>query len=187
MKRTIQIAVITVLCALAGLAISSCKKKGPKTASAEIAVDASDLRKQVEKTIKNKIRRGHVLMLVDDIDRTREEVMLLFLNLQKKVHKDPSMVREDYDAVLQEFAVARVNSLRKIASARITMRTYVTEAEWRELFSKKKTTGDSDKGAEQTDHKAPESEDAPEQPKGDAAETKTPDGESEEAGNEVSP
>jgi hypothetical protein len=166
-------AVVAVLCAMIGSAMSSCKKKGPKTASAEIAVDVSDLRKQVEKTIKNKIRRDYVLMLVDDIDITREEVMLLFLNLQQKVHKDPSMVREDYDAVLQEFAVARVNSLRKIASARITMRTYVTDAEWRELFPKKKATEDGDKVAEQ--------------PPGGASETNAPDRVSEEVGSEVSP
>ncbi len=186
MKRVTRLVLILLLCGFAGLAISSCKKKGPKIVSAEIATDTIDVRTLAEKTIKNKIRRNNVLMLLDDIDRAREEAALVFLDLQRKVQNNPAISREDYDAVLQELALSRANVLRKIASARMTMRTYVTKAEWQTLFTKEKKKKEDPTGLDRYRAKRKAKTAANGNPD-EAAETTTPNKNPGPAESEVSP
>jgi hypothetical protein len=169
------VALILALCGLAGSALSSCKKKGPKTASAELAANTTALQKQVKKVIKGKTRRENVLLLLDDADRIREKLTLAFLDLQHKVRKDPQISRGDFEAVLVEFAVIRKDAIKASANTRLEMRNYINEKEWKKLFPKpKKKKGDENTPESGDTETAPEgADDAPESPGESASEAET--------------
>jgi hypothetical protein len=153
MKRAVSMALVIVCC---GLAISACKKKGPKTATAQMAADTTALRKQVKKVVKNKVRREKVMLLVGDIDRTRGQLTLAFFDMQKKIRKDPHIPRADLEALIAEFVVVRVDAMKALANARFEMRQHITEKEWKKLFPPPKKKMDKDKAAEETSEEAAE-------------------------------
>jgi hypothetical protein len=154
MKRVTYMVFVLALC---GLAISSCKKKGKETksASAEIAADTSELRKQVKKKIKDKIRRDNVLILVDDVDRIRGKLTLAFLDMQHKMQKNPTMSREEIEAIFKDFEGLRMDALREMATARLAMREHVNEEEWKKIFPEKKKKEDADEAPGETGEEEP--------------------------------
>jgi hypothetical protein len=173
MKRMTKIVLVLVLCGFAGSAISSCKKKGPKTAGAEMAANTQTLRKHVKKVIKDKLRRENVLILVDDVDRHRAQMTLAWLNMQQKMQKNPNLSREEVQAEVKKFEEARMAALQNMAKARMAMREYVTAEEWKKLFPEPKKKKKDDKKAGDSEDKETASEDAddaPEQPAESTAE-----------------
>jgi hypothetical protein len=171
MKRMTRIVLVLVLCGFAGSAISSCKKKGPKTAGAEMAAHTQTLRKHVKKVIKDKLRRENVFILVDDVDRYRAQMTLAWLNMQRNMHKNPNMSREEVQAEVKKFEEARVESLQNMAKARLAMREHVTAEEWKKLFPEPKKKKKDDEKSEKTEDGAePESGDDPQQPEESAPE-----------------
>jgi hypothetical protein len=172
MKRLTKIVLILVLCGFAGSAISSCKKKGPKTAGAEMAAHTQTLRKHVKKVIKDKLRRENVLILVDDVDRYRAQMTLAWLNMQQKMQKNINLSREEVQAEVDIFEEARVAALQNMAKARLAMREYVTAEEWKKLFPEPKKKKDDEKAGDSEDKEtaSEDADDAPEQPAESAAE-----------------
>jgi hypothetical protein len=152
MKRSSGTIAIVLLCGLAGSAISSCKKKAPETASAKFAVNTVTLRERAHAIIKNKVRRQNVLILLNDTDRVREEMILSFLKTQHRIQKDPDMPRAEYEELIRTFDNARSKALRKIASARMTLRTHLSKSEWQILFSHQQANEDP---GEEDIHEAP--------------------------------
>ncbi|MCP4197944.1 MAG: hypothetical protein GY762_12415 [Proteobacteria bacterium] len=171
MKRISKIVLVLMLCGFAGSAISSCKKKGPKTAGAEMAAHTQALRKQVKKVIKDKLRRENVMILVDDVDRYRAQLTLAWLNMSHNMQKNPNLSREEVQVEVDKFEEARVESLQNMAKARLAMREYVTAEEWKKLFPEPKKKKKDDEKSEKTEDSAePESGDDPQQPEESAPE-----------------
>lgn len=186
MKQFTHAVLILALCGLAGLALSSCKKKGPKTATARIATNIADVRARVHATIESDIRKKNVLMLLNEIDSTREQLVLRFIEAQQKVHKNPEMPREEYEALMREFATIRSNAAKKIAAARITLRTYVTKQEWQILFAQQKKKKEDPTGLDRYKKKK-KAKTAADGTPDEAAETTTPGSTPEPTESEVSP
>ncbi len=167
--------VILMLCGMAGSAISSCKKKEQKTATAEMAADTNKLRKQVKKKIKDKVRKENVLILVDDVDRHRAQMTLGWLEMQNAMQKNPTMSREEVEAEVAKFEQLRLEALRNMAKSRVAMRQFITEKEWKQLFPppKKKTEDKKEDGETE--------EEAETAPEGDKEESEQPDENAAEA------
>lgn len=157
MKRFTWMMVVLLLCGFAGSTISSCKKKEQKTASAEMAADTNRLRKEIKKKIKDKVRRQNVLILIDDVDRYRSQMTLAWLEMSHTLQKNPTMTRDEVEAEVAKFEEIRLEALRNMAKARVAMRQYVTEEEWKALFPPpKKKKDDGKKGDDAEPEATPE-------------------------------